>query len=332
LFFQNFVLSSIFGVSLISRSTIFVKELESIVYKARIHSKLKSFQDSISNYDKALDIDPNPILYLEKAKILRKNGKFKETLECFDKSLSLDPKNKRAWFRKGIIVFKLAKYEEALFCFKKVDEYRNVNDSIFKSKGYSSEDLLKEEPSYYKDMVNFLQGDILFELDLKKEAIQCYFHSITLNHSHPDLHSIEKVKDIEDIIRLYSAVLHLNSNDESVWYTMGLIYSLFNNYESAIHCLNKTLEINNHFSAAYDRKGEIYLKMGNLQEALNNFTLSLKYDEFRFKAWMNKLKVLVQLKYFQDVDILLNQAENVLDHNSVETLMNIKNNNLICCN
>jgi tetratricopeptide (TPR) repeat protein len=302
-----------------------------LVFIARLNAKLKNINGSIECYNKAIDIEPKVELFLEKAKVLRKFGRYKDTLECFDKVLSLDPKNIRAWFRKGIVLFKLAKNEEALYCLKKVSELRRHNDSFFQSKGYASDDLIKDIPCYYKDFVNFLQGDILFELNQKIEAMQLYYNSIKLNNDHPDvLNEVNPFRSYQDTLQLYTKVLHLNENDESVWYTMGLIYASLNNYDIALQCLDKTIHINQTFSAAYDRRGEILLKLGKYNDALHNFSQSLLHDEYRFKAWINKMKLLKKLNQHHDIEILLSQANQILDHHSVETLIDIKNEP-ICC-
>jgi len=294
-----------------------------VLHKARALVLLKKLPESIIYYEKAISLGiPSVRILLEKGRILRRIGKFQESIDCFDQVLKIDPCNTRALFRKGTSLFKLSRLEEALECFNILEKYRKPNDEFFITKTYCDGDNLKQVHCYTKDMALFLHGDALYGLNKTQEALEKYFKAVLFNTKHPDVWN-EKIefKTHQDTIHVYNKALSLNNRDDSIWYTLGLIWSSIGEYQKALECFIKTTEIDESFSPAWDRKGEILQLLGKDEEALNAHITCLKHDEYRLNAWMNRVKVLKKLGRDSEIDSCIELASKSLDNSLLEKLI-----------
>ena len=105
-------------------------------------SRLGYYNDSISNYRKAIEIKPNSGTYwFNLGKALYRVGKLNEALDSFEKSTSFSPKNTSAWNNKGVTLRHLNRFDEALVCYNKSIELKNNYAWAWHNKGYALENL-----------------------------------------------------------------------------------------------------------------------------------------------------------------------------------------------
>jgi tetratricopeptide (TPR) repeat protein len=58
----------------------------------------------------------NAFVLNNKGLVLFRLGNYTEAIECYDKSLALDPSNSKIWNNKGLVLFRLGNYTEAIEC------------------------------------------------------------------------------------------------------------------------------------------------------------------------------------------------------------------------
>eukprot|EP00357_Protocruzia_adherens_P024665 CAMPEP_0114973886 /NCGR_PEP_ID=MMETSP0216-20121206/1214_1 /TAXON_ID=223996 /ORGANISM="Protocruzia adherens, Strain Boccale" /LENGTH=198 /DNA_ID=CAMNT_0002334449 /DNA_START=1178 /DNA_END=1775 /DNA_ORIENTATION=+ len=111
---------------------------ESVVYNNQGPnlSKMGSYDEAISCYDKATKLDPNDsIAYFNKGCALSQSGKHNEAIGCFEKAIRLNPKCSAAYTGKGLS--DLGQYQQAIANYEEAIEL-DPNDSItYNNKGTS---------------------------------------------------------------------------------------------------------------------------------------------------------------------------------------------------
>jgi len=88
------VFLSIVQILSVSNSFLEVFDVRELINKGRSLSQLHRFEEAISNYDRALRIDPqNTDAYINKGLPLYNLGKNAEAITYFDKVLAVEPNN-----------------------------------------------------------------------------------------------------------------------------------------------------------------------------------------------------------------------------------------------
>lgn len=91
----------------------------------------KQWKESLENFKKAFEINPNERLYLKmQAKCLEKMEEFEEAIKIYDELLEMKHTNKKYLYLKAECFKKLEKYEEALESCKKANEARPDDPEI----------------------------------------------------------------------------------------------------------------------------------------------------------------------------------------------------------
>ena len=92
------------------------KHKEAWYHLANAYSKTNRYDEASKCYDKAIALSPDNlhVLYAKKADLL--SGK--DALTYYDKSLEIKPKYGYASYKKGRLLERLSRYEEALECFE----------------------------------------------------------------------------------------------------------------------------------------------------------------------------------------------------------------------
>ena len=144
-----------------------------------------SFQEQIELLNDSIKETPDNFnLWIRKGKILSRNKKNNEAAECFNKAISINSNNPEVWDAKGNFLAANEKYPEALECFNKM---------II---------LAPSEPRAYD-----LKGGVLEKLNKYPEALECYQKVFELNP-----------QAITTYINLAEVYNNLNKKDMAIQY------------------------------------------------------------------------------------------------------------------
>src|SRR6185436_11462570 len=99
------------------------KEVNVLTNKGVALDDLGRYEEAITWYDKALAVNPMDVDTLfNKGVAFTKLGRYGEAITLYDKALKVDPKFANALFNKGVAFYQLGKIEEAISWFDKALE------------------------------------------------------------------------------------------------------------------------------------------------------------------------------------------------------------------
>lgn len=161
----------------------------------------------------------NDTTYYNKATVKFGKKKFKEAIKYYDKALEINPLYLEALNDKGIALGKLGKHDEALKCYDKALEIK-PNALVLLNKA-------------------IILGNDSFQR--YEEKINCF-------------DTIQKLD--EDTIKenINGSIYTYNDFTSTVWNDKGFAFFQLNNYQEAIRCYLKALEINPNFIKALNNK------------------------------------------------------------------------------
>lgn len=124
------------------------------------------------------------------------------------------------------------------------------------------ESLLKKKPEYIK--ATMLLGDIYCEREMYKETINLYMDSLKYNQDNYEL-----------------------------YYNMGIVYTMLNDFKNAKICYQKAATINSMLYKSYYNIGQISLIFNDLDEAEKYFTQSLLAEEVEAEGYYHLSKIYI---------------------------------------
>ena len=122
------------------------------------------------------------------------------------------------------------------------------------------ENLISKKPDYVE--ASILLGDILCEQEKYKEALS-----------------------------IYNSALRYSPNNFELYYSMGIAYTLLNDFANAKTCYEKAAIINTLLYNGYYNLGQISLIFGDLDEAEQFFMKSLQGEDVEPDAYYNLAKI-----------------------------------------
>lgn len=93
------------------------------IKKGKAAEHLKEYEDAITSYNKAIEIDPsNEGAFISKGYCLLVLKKYQDTVECCDKAITINPEQVISHLLKMPALFKLGKHEESYATYNKVKD------------------------------------------------------------------------------------------------------------------------------------------------------------------------------------------------------------------
>ena len=222
----------------------------------------------------------------------------KEKIELLDQVISQEPKNLDAYFYRGLAKNDLGDYEAAIVDYSKIillepdaDTYFNRGNSRFNLK-----DLQGAKADYEKAVEldkSFI--DARYSLACTKYDLGEYENAITdfsaLLSIIPDLQiayrlraaSYVALEDYKEAIKDYSTAILVNP-DSDAFYDRGSFFLDIKYYQRAKADLNTAIRLNKDNPYLYFYRGASNLFLGKYEEALEDFSVALKFDSQDFEA------------------------------------------------
>jgi Flp pilus assembly protein TadD/predicted amidohydrolase len=163
--------------------------------------------------------------WFRKGVALGELGKYEEAIKCYDKAIEIKPNDEEAWYNKGVALGKLGKHEEAIRCFDRAIEIK---------------------PSYEEAWYG--KGVRLGELGKYEEAIKCYDRAIEIRPNYEEAWynkgwNVTKLGKYEEAIKCYDKAIEIKPNYEEVWYNKGWNVTKLERYEEAAKCFERAYRL-----------------------------------------------------------------------------------------
>jgi len=188
-------------------------------------------------------------------------SRYDEALQYFDKAIDLEPDNAEYWNNMGVTLYKLSRYEDVLKCFDKAIDL---------------------EP----DIAEYLEkkGDVLYELSRYEEALKCFDKAIDLE---PDIAEywgkkgdvLYKLSRYEEALKCCEEAIDLEPDNAEYWGKKGDVLYKLSRYEEALKCFDKAIDLEPDNAEYLEKKGDVLSKLSRYREALKYTHEALQHAE-----------------------------------------------------
>lgn len=251
------------------------------------------------------------LLYITLAKFYEMRGNSKKAKEIWLSLIEKHPENHLAHIKLAEI------YEKEGGMRKAIDEYVKAVDLDKKDYGSyykisfllnelgKKEDatsmlnnLLSKKPDYLD--ASMLLGDILCSQELYKEALNVYTSALRHSPNNYDLYYnmgivYTMLNDFESSKTCYEKAALINSLLYNAYYNLGQINLIEMDLDEAEKYFNKCLESKEHEPDAYYKLGKIYMLRGDHENAVNFVNLAIELDN-RYIKIANQEPIFIPVK------------------------------------
>ncbi len=262
---------------------------------------------NIENLSNRIDkIHENINMWVEKGVKLLQKKRPHEAIEYFTKALGIkigQTSKADYWYTSGRALGDLAKYQEAIACFKQVhkedpthiDSWKKQAKANFyaKQEKKAVECLKKVTKLDRKQDEVFTQiGEIYSDLKNPRRAIQYYKKGLKLNpalksawfgigHAYFDVKRYKKAKSC------YEKILDIEKEKSSVWIGIGWALNKLKKYHKSIECFDIAISIDPDSAVAWNNRGCCFYRLKNYEEAMKCYEKSMRLDPLLKYPWGN---------------------------------------------
>jgi len=222
--------------------------------------KKKKYDEAIQYYDKALELEPNDILYINnKAAVYLAKKDFDKCIELCNEALTKGRevmadfgKIAKAYSRKGLALAEKGLLEEAI---------QATKDSLME---------------YSDDRVKF-QLKNLEKLKRKKDE-EAYVNPEVAEQHNVSANEFFKSGKFKDAINEYTEAIKRNPKNSKYYSNRAAAYIKVMEPAHACEDSAKAIELDPNFVRAYGRKGNAHMIMKEYHKAMDSFSEGLKLD------------------------------------------------------
>lgn len=114
-------------------------------------------------------------------------------------------------------------------------------------------------------------------------------------------------KKFKNAAHIYTQAIKYNPDKADLYYNLGVVYSMVNEFSLARECFEKTIEIDSNFYNSYYRLGQIALLYRDIESAEKYFMQSL-YGETEAKSYYQLAKIYIIKNDKNKSGIFINRA------------------------
>jgi len=210
------------------------------------------------------------------------SDRFEEAMTCFNNSLEIDPDFAEAWCAKGVSLHNLKRYDEALDCYDSAIALDTDNAAVWSLKGTTF-----TNRGMYDAAEECYQKAALLDssYDTGTSGARRISPIMVSNNGHVPVSPGRSVMGISVKVDEIST----SSPEAKELFIQGLYYTNQNNqFDKALECLNKSLEIDPAFIEAWYVKGVALHNLKRYDEAQYCFDTALTLDPFNISTWFLK--------------------------------------------
>ena len=180
----------------------------------------------LANYPAKINFEDLAHIYHRLSYCYSQLKDFNNTLLYAESTVILNPNLSVAWYNRGLALYNLEKYDEALKCYDKAIEINPKDDLAWYGKGFTFENM--------KDY---------------KEALDCYNKALEINPNNDMAWTgkgtaLGNMKENEKALECYDKAIDINPKDDITWNNKGATLEDMGENKKALNCYNKALEIN----------------------------------------------------------------------------------------
>ena len=208
------------------------------------------YKDAITDYDIAIDKDPNYAeAYYLRGLTRRSLKQQKESIVDFTEAIDLDPKRAEAYYERGIAECLLERYEEAV-----VD----------------SDGAIRLNPDYTK--AYYVRGYAKYNMERYEESIVDFTSAIRLDPKHTESHywrglAKYRLERYEEAIVDFDEAIHLSLESPRVYYWRGLSKKLSGQNAASIVDFDIAIRLEPTFAYSHYHRGEAKFNLNRFPEA-----------------------------------------------------------------
>jgi tetratricopeptide (TPR) repeat protein len=202
------------------------------------------------------------------------------SLECYSRAVSLQPGDATSWYRRGVLLYGLGRYEEA---------ERSFQEAV---KGGGSEE--------WTPTVLYLRAQSLIELSRDEEAMTCLESALQMNPEFADAWESKGVclhyaGMYEEAVTCYDRAVWASADMSSAWLNRGYALARLERHDEALHSYNEALKHDPECADCWIGKGHVLEIVGRLEEAIKHYDQALGIDPECVDALVDKADCLREL-------------------------------------
>ncbi|MEQ8542244.1 MAG: tetratricopeptide repeat protein [Coleofasciculus sp. D1-CHI-01] len=216
--------------------------------------------------------------------------RYEEALVSCDKAIELAPNYAPVWVLRGTMLYCIERYEEAFAsCYKAIE----LN------------------PTYAPAWCN--RGAMLYNLKRDQEALVSYEKAIELDPNYAEAWGrrglvLSQLEHYEEALVSYEKAIKLDSNYAEAWGRRGWMLQKLERYEEALVSYEKAIELDPNYAEAWGRRGWVLEKLERYEESLVSYEKAIEFDSNYAALWLNRGWVLDNLERYEEALVSCDKA------------------------
>ncbi len=236
-------------------------------------SERKDYRGAITDYDRAIAIDPNyATAYNNRGNL--KSEQFQDltgALADYDRAIALNPTLAQAYYSRGVVKNRQANRQGAL-----IDYNRAIAINPNYAEAYNNRGII------YQDLKDFPRARTDYDraIALNPNYIEAYYNRGAFKTS---------LNDSRNAIIDYDRAIALNPNYAEAHNNRGITHEQLGNNDLALADFNRALTINPKSVAAYNNRGNFQFQhQQNSQAALADYNLAISINPNSAESYLNR--------------------------------------------
>jgi tetratricopeptide (TPR) repeat protein len=249
-------------------------EKEGIKIRGLAYEEKGQCDEAISNYTKALEINPRDAeAYYNRGIAYDNKGQYDQAISDYTKALEINPRDAEAYYNRGIVYNRKSQYDEAISDFSKALKIDPRHAGAYYNRGIA-----------YNKKVQYDQAvsDFNKALEINPRFAEAYRSRGS---------TYDDKGQYDDAISDYNKALEIDPRDAEAYYNRGIAYDNKGQYDQAISDYTKALEIDPRDAWTYYNRGVAYGKKGQYDQAISDYSKTLEKnpkcaDAYNNLAWL----------------------------------------------
>ena len=286
-----------------------------------------NYDQALSSLDKALDLnlpDHQPTILVDKGNIYFDTFDYQNAISFYEKALNLDPQFTSAFYNIALSYENLGNYARAEVYYNKILEIFPEDLKVLLNMGniFVTTKKLDEALKYYEKVLvldpknydaHYGIGATLWEMVRKLE---------------PEGKQKEFVnKKCEEALEHFNKALGSTKNTANVYNGIGNINFELKKYDEALKNYQKALEIEPTEVFVLNNKGATLLKLNNIEEAITVYEKAIDLDPYNMPSQLTLVEILLLSEQYKKVE---ESTKELITKNSNTTYHFIINVIMIC--